>query len=318
MSAIRTEGLTKYYGKVHALDGLSLSVETGKIFGFLGPNGAGKSTSIRLLTGLAHPPSGHAWVGEIEFKTGQKSASQKISSKIGYLAEEPALYPWMTPAELLDYIGRLFGLSPLERNQQTRELLKLTGLDQVSKRHIAGFSRGMRQRLGLAQSLVNKPEILFLDEPVSALDPAGRKEILEMINGLRGECTVFMSTHILADVERVCDTVGIINHGKMVISAAKDDLIRQYTIPAFVAECIEGDENKLNELCKNLRTLRWVKSVTIDGSIAHIVVNDVPKAQQELLLHLIQAGLTLQRYEMVAPTLEDVFLQLVGEEGKIS
>ncbi|OGO61570.1 MAG: multidrug ABC transporter ATP-binding protein, partial [Chloroflexi bacterium RBG_19FT_COMBO_49_13] len=209
MSAVRIEELRKVFGTFQALDGLSLTVEGGTVFGFLGPNGAGKTTTIRILTGLAHATSGHAWVlGKEVTANGRETARH-----IGYLPEEPAFYPWMTPREFLDFVGRVFGLPAAERSSRTNELLALAGLEEAAKRRIGGFSRGMRQRLALAQALLNHPEVLFMDEPASALDPEGRKEVLDFIGSLRGQCTVFMSTHILADVERVCDTVGIINQG---------------------------------------------------------------------------------------------------------
>src|SRR4030042_5488658 len=142
----------------------------------------------------------------------------------------------MTPSEFLDYVGRVFGLSVMEPSSRTKALLVLAGLEEAAKRRIGGFSRGMRQRLALAQALMNHPEVLFLDEPASALDPVGRKDVLDFIESLRGQCTVFMSTHILADVERVCDTVGIINHGKLVIADSRESLLANYAPPAFEVE----------------------------------------------------------------------------------
>jgi len=215
---------------VHALDGLSLSIPEGTVFGFLGPNGAGKTTTIRLLAGLSKPTGGRAWVTGVEVKRGA------VASHIGYLPEEPAFYNWMTPLEFLDYVGRLFGLPAAERKARSRELLAQTGLEKSASRRIGGFSRGMRQRLGLAQAMFNHPEVLILDEPVSALDPLGRKEVLEMIASLHGTCTVFMSTHILADVERICDSVGIIDQGRLLLEATRAELLRKYTIPAFEVE----------------------------------------------------------------------------------
>ena len=315
MTAIRTEQMTKVYGQVRALDGLTLTVEPGTVFGFLGPNGAGKTTTIRLLTGLAKPTQGRAWVAGEEI-----ADSGKVAARIGYLPEEPAFYTWMTPAELLEHVGRLFGLSSQERRSRTKELLELTGLSQVGKRRIGGFSRGMRQRLGLAQALVNRPEVLFLDEPVSALDPGGRKEILEMIGQLRGQCTVFMSTHILQDVERVCDTVGIIDHGKLVVEAPQAELLDRYTVPAFELECEEGSEPAFETLLEALRRLEWVTSAVADppaGTVARVVVKDLETARRELLAQIVpQAetlGVILRRYQIVTPSLEDIFLQLVGK-----
>ena len=316
MSAIRTEDLQKFYGKVHALDGLTLNVEPGTIFGFLGPNGAGKSTTIRILTGLAHATSGNAWVGD--FKVGESShgSSKQIAKIIGYLPEEPALYTWMTPSELLEYIGCLFELPAVDRRQRTRELLALTGLEGVSKRRIGGFSRGMRQRMGLAQALVNRPQILFLDEPVSALDPIGRREILEMIGSLKGKCTVLMSTHILADVERVCDTVGIINQGRMVVTARQDELLKSTTVPVIELECESGQEKEFSEWCKILQSKDGIQTVTVVGQVARVMVKDLESSRSWLLKQAAQSSLGIIRFQVVTPTLEDVSLRLVGSNGR--
>ena len=313
MTAIRIEGLHKTFGRVRALDGLTLTVEEGAVFGFLGPNGAGKTTTIRILTGLARPTRGQAWVSGVEVGT----HSHELARRIGYLPEEPAFYAWMTPEEFLDHIGRTFGLKASERKARTKELLELAGLVEVSKRRIGGFSRGMRQRLGIAQALVNRPQVLFLDEPVSALDPAGRKEVLELIAGLRGQCTVFMSTHILADVERVCDTVGIIARGRLVTEARQEELLSRYAIPAFELESEDGFVEQATQWAQGLRTLSWVARVSVNGPTVRVVVRDVERARRELLASALQAGLVLRRYEAVRPSLEDIFLRLVNEGGAV-
>ena len=310
MQAVNTEQLCKVFGSVTALDGLSLSVEEGTVFGFLGPNGAGKTTTIRILTGLAHATSGHARVNGIEVSSGQ----QEIAHQIGFLPEEPGFYTWMTPREFLDYVGQVFGLALKERIARVNELLALAGLEEAAKRRIGGFSRGMRQRLALAQALMNRPKVLFLDEPASALDPEGRKEVLDFIEHLRGQCTVFMSTHILADVERVCDTVGIINRGKLVTEAPREALLAQYVIPAFELEVDPEAEAALNSWSNLVQREAWVKTIAIKGPVARVIVKDVEVAKRELLVSITQAGLLLNRYEVVRPSLEDVFLHLVGQE----
>ncbi|MGD2251726.1 MAG: ABC transporter ATP-binding protein [Anaerolineales bacterium] len=311
MAAIRVEDLQKSFGQVRALDGLDLAVEAGTVYGFLGPNGAGKTTTIRVLTGLAHANAGRAWVAGEEIT----AKGSGVAGRIGYLPEEPTFYTWMTPPEFLDHVGRVFGLAPGERAARTAELLELVGLAQVGKRRIGGFSRGMRQRLGLAQALVNRPEVLFLDEAVSALDPAGRKDVLALIERLRDQCTVFMSTHILADVERVCDTIGIINHGKLVIQEGREALLARYAIPALEVEADNNQQPELNRWAKELRRKRWVRSVSIEGPKARVTVEDMEAAKRELMPSAVEAGLVLRRYEMLRPSLEDVFLRLVGEGG---
>jgi len=312
MSAIRIEGLRKSYGGVTALDGLDLQVESGAIFGFLGPNGAGKTTTIRLLTGLAQPSQGRAWVDDVEVTGG---GLHRVARKIGHLPEEPAFYNWMTPHEFLDHVARLFGLPAAERQARVDELLHLVGLTSAARRRVGGFSRGMRQRLGLAQALINRPPVLFLDEPASALDPAGRKEVLSLIESLRGRCTVFMSTHILADVERVCDSVGIIANGRMVAQGPSEALLERYAVPAFELEADSGGEAALAAWVETQRAQPWVANATADGLHARLLVTDMPAAKHALLPSALASGLVLNRYELVKPSLEDVFLRLVGEAG---
>ena len=309
VSSVSVENLKKYYGPVHALDGLDMEVAPGTVYGFLGPNGAGKPTTLRILTGLAHPTSGKAQVAGVDvLKDGHK-----LARHIGHLPEEPAFYPWMTPREFLDYLGRLYGLSAAERATRTRELLALVRMEAVSKRRIAGFSRGMRQRLGVAAALIHHPEVLFLDEPASALDPAGRKEVLDLIENLRGQATVVMSTHILADVERVCDVVGIIAKGRMLVQAPREELLDRYAVPAFEVEA--DDPSALARWAEELRRLPWVTAVTAQSGTLRINVKDVRTAKQNLLGQAVGAGLVLNRYEEIRPSLEDVFLHLVGTES---
>ncbi len=309
MSTVQIESLKKYYGAVHALDGLDMQVAAGSVYGFLGPNGAGKTTTLRILTGLARPTSGNARVAGVDILKDGGTLSRRIS----HLPEEPAFYTWMSPREFLDYLGRLYGLSASQRRDRTRELLALVKLEPVSRRRITGFSRGMRQRLGIAAALFHHPEVLFLDEPASALDPAGRKEVLDLIGDLRGQCTVVMSTHILADVERVCDVVGIISRGRMLVQAPRQELLERYAVPALE---VEGeDPTALALWVESLRRLPWVNGIAARNGAFRILVRDIRPARRELLALALGAGVSLTRYEEVRPSLEDVFLQLVGTES---
>ena len=311
MVAIRIEGLHKSFGEVQALDGLGLAVEPGSVFGFLGPNGAGKTTTIRILAGLARADAGQAWIDGLEVAADRR----RIASRIGYLPQDPAFYPWMTAREFVDYVGRVFGLPARERLGRTNELLHLVGLAEVADRRVGGFSGGMGQRLGIAQALVNRPPVLLLDEPVSGLDPVGRRELLQLIERLRGQCTVFMSTHILADVERVCDTVAIIDRGRLLAEAPQQELLGRYAVPAFEVEVENGLAEQLAAWTETLRSRSWVASVSLDRATVRVVVNDVGIARRELLASALAEGLILDRYEMVRPSLEDVFLRLVEGGG---
>ncbi len=212
VDAIRCEGLSKSYGKVAALDGLSLTLEEGLVCGFLGPNGAGKTTTVKLLTGLSQPTRGRAWVA------GEAVNPNSISfrSRIGYLPEEPAFYNWMTAREFLCHIAGLFGLGGKAAGLRAEELLETAGLREASRRRIGGFSRGMRQRLGLAQSLVNRPRVLFLDEPTTGFDPEARRDFWELIEGLKSEgTTILLTTHYLEEAEHLADRVAVISRGQV-------------------------------------------------------------------------------------------------------
>ena len=307
---IRVENLVKTYGSVHALDGLSLHVEPGVVYGFLGPNGAGKTTTLRILSGLARPDRGQAWIMDQPVALRQ-SAGQGVAARlmVGVLPEEPAFYAWMTPRELLrDLVAPLYGMEPTEAAKRTNLLLEQVGLSGSADRRIGGFSRGMRQRLGLAQALVHRPKILLLDEPVSALDPAGRKEVLELIDDLRQQATVLLSTHILADVERVCDMIGIINQGRMIIESEREALLERYAVPLIEVESDDALEN----WAEQARSLPGVESVTLANHTARLQVQDAATIQAELLASLLRQGLHLQRFEIVRPSLEDVFLRLTN------
>ena len=306
---IQIENLTKQYRAVRALDNLNMTVEPGSIFGFLGPNGSGKTTTLRILTGLAKPTAGSAQVAGVNVS----KDAHNLPSRIGYLPEEPAFYSWMTPREYLDYIGRLHGLSSSQRIDRIKELLTLVDLAEVGKRRIGGFSRGMRQRLGLAAALVHRPEVLLLDEPVSALDPAGRKDVLELIGQLSGKCTILMSTHILADVERVCNVVGIISRGRIIVQSPREELLNRYVQPVF--ELDSADVPAIQRWAELLKKQSWVTSIHVESQTARIVVNDVAQARAELLASALAQHIVLRRYEEMRPSLEDVFLKLVETES---
>jgi ABC-2 type transport system ATP-binding protein len=309
MKAIEIEALEKRYGQVKALDGLNLSVDSGSIFGFLGPNGAGKTTTLRILTGLAEASGGRGTIAGVPIT--DRHATSRL---VGYLPEEPAFYRWMTPLELLDHVGRIFGQSAEDRKRQARQLLELVGLTEVAKRRIGGFSRGMRQRMGLAQALMNDPQVLLLDEPVSALDPQGRKEVLEMIAALKGTATVFMSTHILTDVERICDQIGIIDHGRLIIQGNRSELLARYHTDAILVELEPGHEKAMAAWLKGLKA-RWLARISMEGVTARIHVKDIDVARIELMQSLSRLKLPVFRFEVATPALEDIFLELVKNNG---
>ncbi len=305
--AIRCVGLGRRYGEVEAVKQLDLAVPYGSIFGFLGRNGAGKTTTIRLITGLAHPTTGSASVAGIETTNGDARARERF----GYLPQDPAFYNWMTPREYLDYVGRLFGMAPKDRQRRIDELLELVELQDAARRRIGGFSGGMYQRLGIAQALIHRPPVLLLDEPTSSLDPAGRYEVLDLLAGLRGRVTVFLSSHILADVERVCDTIGIIHKGELLLVSGRDELLERYAVNAAVLQ-FDRDGLPIPEsflACLNAQP--WVAQVTTeDESRLRVSVHDVTAAKRNLLRMVVEHELLLARYEWVRPSLEEIFLRI--------
>ncbi|WP_349897267.1 ABC transporter ATP-binding protein [Parafrigoribacterium soli] len=302
--AIRATGLTKSYGQKRALDAIDLSVEEGSIFGFLGPNGAGKTTMLRLMTGLARPTAGSIEV------LGQNvaAAGNVVRAQIGFLPDVPAFYEWMTAEDFLRFTGGLFGISGSLLTERTAMLLDLAGLSDVGSR-IGGYSRGMKQRLGVAQALINAPRLLLLDEPTSALDPMGRKDVLDMIVSLRGRTTVFFSTHILGDVERVCDSVAILDHGRVVAQAGIDELKQRYGKQKVLIEVTE----RADDLAAAIALRDWAASVTrgSHGSI-EVTVTDVAAAQRELPTMVSALGAGLSRMDAGEVGLEEVFVELVG------
>jgi ABC-2 type transport system ATP-binding protein len=308
MEAIRCQQLSRTYGDVEALKPLDLTVPEGVIFGFLGRNGAGKTTTIRLLTGLARPTSGRAWVNGTETTGGDGSATRKF----GYLPQEPAFYNWMTPAEYLAYVGRLFLLDTAVLRQRVPELLALVGMEKEAQRRIGGLSGGMKQRLGLAQALIHGPSILILDEPMAGMDPAGRRDVIDLLDNLRGHVTVFFSSHILADVDRVCDTIGIIHEGELLLVADRTELLARYATNVIFLELARESLPHPARFLTELQTQDWVTGVTADNGGLRIVVTDTAVARKVLLPLLVKHGVLVNKYEWIRPSLEDVFLAISG------
>lgn len=311
MTAIRTENLSKYYGAVKALDDLNIEIPENVVFGFLGPNGAGKTTTVKLLTGFSKPTHGQAEVaGEIV-----GDGNLKLQSKIGLLPDVPAFYDWMTGREFLRFIGDIYKLSASDNKKRSDELLELVDLKKAGGRRIGGYSRGMRQRMGIAQALINNPKVLFMDEPTSALDPIGRREVLELIARLRQSATIFMSTHILSDVERVCDMVGVVDKGHLITVSTVADLRKKFTRSVFEIEFMENSSSFVDTLKK----IEWLAdpAVTVENGIPMLKVRalDVERARKELPRLIALSGLTLTRYEMGIPSLEEIFMEIVRNEG---
>ena len=309
--AIEARGLTKRFGAILALDRLDLVVPRGSIFGLLGPNGAGKTTTIRILTGLARPTAGNASVAGVEVGLDQP----ELRRRLGYLDQDPRFYGWMTGRELLELVGRLHGLTGSELRSRVTEMLVRTGLAAAGERRIGGYSGGMRQRLGIAQALLHAPGILFLDEPVSSLDPEGRRDLLELIAGLRGEATVVFSTHLLSDVERICDRIAILDRGRRVTEGPLAELLAAHASPIFRLVAASGQDDLVAALVDRLQGAPWTTDVTVANGAIRVTVSDPKAAANGVLSLAVALGVVLDLFERARPTLEDVFLELVGPAG---
>jgi ABC-2 type transport system ATP-binding protein len=306
--AIHAAGLRKRYGDVDALHGIDLNVPRNAIVGFLGPNGAGKTTAIKLLLGLSRPTGGQATV------LGMDSVRQSLAirARVGYLAQDPRFYPHMTARETLHFVARFFYDGPSSAiRARIDDTIHLVGLDDRADRPIKGFSGGERQRLGIAQAHVNHPDLMILDEPAASLDPIGRRDVLDVMARLRARTTVFYSTHILDDVERVSDHVVILNHGRLIADAPTADLLDDRA--AIYQVTVRGD-GALARLA--LRAEPWVSDVRADAhdgaATLTVTVTDEPAAESRLLRTVLADGdTTIMSHGRAQRHLEDVFLQLV-------
>lgn len=312
---IDTHGLSKTYKGVSALQPLNLKVRQHSICGFLGPNGAGKSTTIKLLLGLARPISGSATV----FGLDSVKDSTDIRKRVGYLAQDPRYYDHMTARETLRFTARFFYSGPDKLiENRINETLELVGLADKADRSIKGFSGGERQRLGIAQAQINYPDLLILDEPAASLDPMGRRDVLEVMERLRKYTTIFYSTHILEDVERVSDTVAILNQGHLVAQAPIKELIAGSGGVVYSFR-VKGDGRTVQ---KSIQAQPWIESVNMESTESDtttaldVVVSDEHQAERELLrLVLAHPQVVVTQFGRKRQNLEEIFLEIV-EGGK--
>jgi ABC-2 type transport system ATP-binding protein len=310
-NAISTVGLTKHYRDVPALTDLTLDVPQGTIFGFLGPNGAGKTTALKILAGLTRATGGSATIAGVPV-----SAAGDHRRQLGYLAQDPRFYGWMTGRETLRYVGRYRGLGR-DGDRRISALLERVGLGDAGDRPTGEYSGGMRQRLGIAQALVGQPAVILLDEPVSALDPIGRKDVLELMRDLKGETTVFYSTHILDDVQRVSDHVAILDHGRLVKAAPTQALLSSFT--QNVLKVVIGDAD--DETAGGLRAIPGVASVALVNETAGQATYEVstregaiPTVQRSITQFAVDAGVTLISNQPETLDLESVFMRLIDQK----
>lgn len=308
-TAIEAEGLTKRYGGVAALTDVTLQVPAGLVFGFLGPNGAGKTTALKILAGLTRATSGRAAVGGVPVTV---QGAHRV--RVGYLAQEPRFYGWMSGRQTLAYVASFF--PPETRRRGIADLLDLVGLTDAADRPTRTYSGGMRQRLGIAQALAGDPAVVLLDEPAAALDPLGRRDVLDLMQKLRGETTVFYSTHILDDVQRVSDHVAILDRGRLVVSAPTATLLGEFKAATIRVALLGGGEATASGLSA-LPAVAGVAAIGRDGDEWRYDVtpsNGTREAQAAVMRFAAAAGLTVVLNRQESLNLEEVFLHIVNKE----
>lgn len=294
---LKISALEKSFGEKKVLTGLDMSVPEHSIFGFIGRNGSGKTTTMKAVLGLIKVDAGEIFVCDEQVKFGQTRTNRNI----GYLPDVPEFYPFMTPREYLTLCGESLGMKNDEIAKRSAELLEMVGLAGEDRR-IKGFSRGMKQRLGIAQALLGRPRLLICDEPTSALDPVGRSEVLDILVSLKSETTVIFSTHILSDVERICNEVALLEKGRIVLGGSIDRLKELGSAEGFEIKLTQGcDADRLTE--------RYTDARRKDELTLRIVGGEDRK--REVLSFLIENRIAIQRVETLEPSLEALFMEVV-------
>ena len=304
MNVLTIQNLYKTFGKQKIIDDLSMFVPEGSIFGFIGKNGAGKTTTMKMVLGLLRPDSGNIHVCNEPVCFGQTQTNQSI----GYLPDVPEFYNYMTPVQYLKLCGEVIGLSKAEISGRSQELLSLVGLNGASKQ-LGGFSRGMKQRLGIAQALLTQPKLLICDEPTSALDPVGRKEILDILHKISGTTTVLFSTHILSDVERICDHAAFLNEGKIVVSGTLAEIKALHGHDSLLVEFSAEKDLQLFKEQKPVGPLLLYSEENSRELILHS--RNMDQVQKSLFHVFAQSGICPVKIELMEPSLESLFLEVV-------
>lgn len=299
MDMLTLKDVSKSFGSKKVVDGLSFSIPKNTIFGFVGENGAGKTTTMKMILGLMQMDSGEILVDGTKVVYGNTPTNRKV----GYLPDVPEFYTYMTPREYLRFCGEITGLSSKEINSRADELLERVGLANENKK-IKGFSRGMKQRLGIAQALIGKPELLICDEPTSALDPLGRKEILDILVASKDETTILFSTHILSDVERICDRIAFLHKGKLALSGSIGNIKKMNTKEEYEV-VVQNRENI------SLLQMQFQNSVKVDDYTLKIHV-DSSSSVKQIMQFILDKSIAFEKIEKCENTLENLFMEVVG------
>ena len=311
---IETSGLRKIYGATVAVDGLTLEVDKGEVFGFLGPNGAGKTTTVKMLLGLVAPTAGDAAI------LGRRPGDPAIMGRVGFLPEQFRFHPWLTATEFLDLHSQLYGLNAAGRRQRIPALLERVGLATRARSRLSEFSKGMLQRIGLAHALLNDPELVFLDEPTSGLDPVGRYEVRELVRELRARgVTVFLNSHFLSEVEVTCDRVAIVKHGRMVRIGTLDELTRgamevEIRAAGLTAELVAGLEKWGKVISDFGLRISEVDSAIRNGDVVRLILSVESDAVLPAVADwLVGAGARVYALAPQRPSLEELFMRVMRE-----
>lgn len=298
MHLLQVSQLQKRYGDHEVVQNIDFHINQGECVALLGPNGAGKTTIIKMILDINKLTD-----GQILLNGKRHDQMRKL---IGYLPQHPTFYPWMTGKELLTFMG---GLSNIERKtleQRINELLELVGLGQVANQLIATYSGGMKQRLGIVQALIHQPKLLIMDEPVSALDPLGRRDILELLKVIKQKSTILFSTHILHDAEELCDKMLVINKGRLLVSGSIHQIIEQTQKPIFIIQA-----PRLSDWTHKLVNEDIVESIELTGNAAKVQVKNIEQGRDWLLSNILKLHLPIQKFELVQESLEEIFLRMV-------
>jgi ABC-2 type transport system ATP-binding protein len=307
MVMLEVKNLTKKFGSRTPVNGISFQLEAGSCTALLGPNGAGKTTTLRMLAGLINPTS-----GSIVFNgTSNKNKNANEQGLIGYLPQHPAFYGWMTGKEFVVYVAGLSGMNGRKAASEADIALERVGLKDAARRRISGYSGGMKQRLGLAQAIVHRPQLLLLDEPVSALDPLGRREVMDLLSQLRQQTTVLFSTHVLHDAEEVCDRMMLLKDGDIVENGRLGELAEKYRQPLLTLEVEAGAEEKCKLWLRSFQDRKFVLESTVRRNTAVLTVSDVKLARYTILQEAASQDIPLLRFEAGTTSLEDMFMKVV-------
>ncbi|AEM79450.1 ABC transporter ATP-binding protein [Thermoanaerobacter wiegelii] len=307
---IKVINLTKKYGNHEVLKVISFEVRKSVIYGLLGRNGAGKTTTMNILTGLIDYDEGEIYIDGKMLKRNNR----KTLNKIGYLPENPSFYNYMTAYEYLYFIGEISGIPYKKVKMRVEELLETVRLRDYAKKKIKEYSRGMKQKLGLAVALFNNPEIIFLDEPTSALDPESRHDILNLILDMKKNGkTIFLSTHILSDAERVCDYIGILDNGIIIFSGELRELKQKYIQPIYDITFETFPQN----IKEKFNNIEWIEGIKIYNDKVSIYVNDIEVAKRNIIDEISKLKIPVISFQIRESNLEDIFIRMVKENGNI-